>query len=144
MGKIFYIMGKSAAGKDKIYKALLEDQELDLHRLVLYTTRPIRSGEVNGNEYFFVDNTKFQEMREQGKVIEFRSYQTVQGIWTYFTGDDGQMDLERWNLILEKRKYVRSIFRWKTDRGWRELCEERKNRRFHSMRKCADVFWQTV
>lgn len=114
MGKIFYIMGKSAAGKDKIYKALLEDQELDLHRLVLYTTRPIRSGEVNGNEYFFVDNTKFQEMREQGKVIEFRSYQTVQGIWTYFTGDDGQMDLERWNYLgigtLESYEKMRSYF----------------------------------
>ena len=114
MGKIFYIMGKSAAGKDKIYKALLEDQELDLHRLVLYTTRPIRSGEVNGNEYFFVDNTKFQEMSEQGKVIEFRSYQTVQGIWTYFTGDDGQMDLERWNYLgigtLESYEKMRSYF----------------------------------
>lgn len=99
MGKIFYIMGKSASGKDKIYKALLEKQDLDLHRLVLYTTRPIRSGEVNGNEYFFVDNDKFQEMKRLGKVIEYRSYQTVQGVWTYFTGDDGQLDLENWNYL---------------------------------------------
>lgn len=99
MGKIFYIMGKSASGKDKIYKALLEKQELNLHQLVLYTTRPIRSGEINGNEYFFVDNSQFEEMQRQGRVIESRSYQTVQGVWTYFTCDDGKLDLQKWDYL---------------------------------------------
>lgn len=42
MGKIFYIMGKSASGKDKIYSRLLANEQINLKKLILYTTRPIR------------------------------------------------------------------------------------------------------
>ena len=93
MGKIFYIMGKSASGKDKIYSILLADQELNLRKMVLYTTRPVREGEENGKQYFFTDDKKLEEFRESGKLIESRSYHTVHGIWTYFTADDGQVKL---------------------------------------------------
>lgn len=99
MGKLFYIMGKSASGKDKIYGRLLDNEELDLHHLVLYTTRPIRVGEKDGKQYFFVDDGKLEELRAQGKIIEERSYDTVHGIWTYFTADNGQLDLEHFNYI---------------------------------------------
>lgn len=93
MGKIFYIMGKSASGKDHIYSLLAADKELDLKTLVLYTTRPIREGEQDGKNYYFTDENKLREFRRNGKLIEERSYQTVHGIWTYFTADDGQVDL---------------------------------------------------
>ena len=55
MGRIFYIMGKSASGKDHVYETLMQEKQLSLAPLVLYTTRPIRSGETEGKEYFFVD-----------------------------------------------------------------------------------------
>ena len=45
MGKIFYLMGKSASGKDHIYEYLKQQEALELHPMVLYTTRPIREGE---------------------------------------------------------------------------------------------------
>ena len=93
MGKIFYIMGKSSSGKDSIYRQLEADQELVLRRLVIYTTRPIRDGEENGREYFFVDENKLKEFRRNGKLIEARTYQTVYGPWTYFTADDGQVSV---------------------------------------------------
>lgn len=92
MGKIFYIMGKSASGKDRIYSAVLEKRELGLKRLVLYTTRPIRSGEENGREYFFVTDSDFSDMEKKGCIIEKREYHTVEGIWRYFTADDGQVN----------------------------------------------------
>mgnify|MGYP000046132290 FL=1 len=114
MGRIFYIMGKSASGKDKIYKSLLEKTDLKLHRLILYTTRPIRCGEVNGNEYFFVDNAYFEKMLLEGKIIEYRSYETVNGQWTYCTGDDEQFDLKHWNYLgigtLEHYKKLKDYF----------------------------------
>ena len=94
MGKIFYIMGKSASGKDRIYSLLEDQRELKLKTLVLYTTRPIRDGEENGKNYYFVSDEKLNEFRKNGNVIEERSYHTVYGIWTYFTADDGQVDLE--------------------------------------------------
>ena len=47
MGKIFYIMGKSASGKDTIYKELMEKMP-KFHSIVPYTTRPMREGEKDG------------------------------------------------------------------------------------------------
>lgn len=99
MGKIFYIMGKSAAGKDRIYSLLAGNKELKLKKLVLYTTRPIRDGEENGVQYYFTDDSKLQEFKEEGKLIEARAYHTVHGIWTYFTADDGQVDLLDGNYL---------------------------------------------
>ena len=93
MGKIFYLMGKSASGKDTIYKKVKEEMP-ELKPIVIYTTRPIREGETEGVEYYFVDESKLQELEQAGKVIELRAYNTVHGVWKYFTVDDGQFDRE--------------------------------------------------
>ena len=93
MSKIFYLMGKSASGKDTIYKELKELMP-ELKTIVIYTTRPIREGERDGVEYHFVNEEKLQELQETGKVIELRAYNTVHGVWKYFTVDDGQFDAD--------------------------------------------------
>ncbi|MEF2877879.1 MAG: guanylate kinase [Blautia sp.] len=99
MGKIFYIMGKSSSGKDTIYSRLLQDKELNLRNIVLYTTRPMRQGEQPGREYYFVNQDTFREFEEKGKVIEARTYDTVYGPWIYFTADDGQIELSKRNYL---------------------------------------------
>ena len=91
MSKIFYFMGKSASGKDTIFKQIKERMP-DLKTIVIYTTRPIREGEQEGVEYYFVDEKRLAEFEAQGKVIELRAYNTVHGVWKYFTVDDGQFD----------------------------------------------------
>ena len=53
MGKIYYMMGKSSSGKDTIYKDIRKDLP-ELKTLTLYTTRPMREGEKDGGEYYFV------------------------------------------------------------------------------------------
>lgn len=62
--------------------------------MIPYTTRPIRDGETEGKEYHFVDLSGFQKLKESGKVIEDRCYQTCHGPWWYFTVDDGSLNLE--------------------------------------------------
>lgn len=99
MGKLFYIMGKSATGKDHIYSGLMRCGELHLKKIVLYTTRPIRSGEISGRQYYFVDEEMLESFRKAGKLIEARAYHTIHGIWNYFTADDGQIDLENGNYL---------------------------------------------
>lgn len=94
MHHIFYLMGKSASGKDTIYQKLLENENLELKRIVLYTTRPVREGEVQGREYYFTDEQKLRDLQREGRLIELRSYDTVCGVWHYFTADDGQIDLK--------------------------------------------------
>ena len=114
MGKIYCICGKSSSGKDTVYKRLLADEELKLNQLVTYTTRPIREGEVNGREYFFIDEAKALELHEEGKIVESRAYNTVFGIGKYMTVDDGDMELDKKSYIvigtLESYVQIRNYF----------------------------------
>ena len=99
MGKIFYVMGKSSSGKDSIFKKIQEEAP-NLQTIVPYTTRPIREDETGGVEYFFVSESELSSMVREDKVVEVRSYETVHGVWRYFTVDDGQIDLENDNYYL--------------------------------------------
>lgn len=100
MGKIVYLMGKSSAGKDTIYKELLQEGTIALKTIVPYTTRPIRAGEREGVEYHFVDENGYAALAAQGKIVEERIYDTFHGMWRYFTVDDGQIRLEDGNYIM--------------------------------------------
>lgn len=100
MGKIYCMMGKSATGKDTLFKMLLEDKQLSLKTIVPYTTRPKRTGENNGVEYFFCDEQTLSSFIDQGTIIELRAYDTVHGLWKYFTVDDAQINLAACDYLL--------------------------------------------
>ena len=114
MGKIFFILGKSSSGKDTIFQKIKENNELGLKTVVGYTTRPMRENEVDGEEYFFVDRDRLEELKNEDKVIESRDYNTVHGIWSYFTVDDGQIDLDQDDYLyigtLESYEQVRNFY----------------------------------
>ena len=99
MGKIYYMMGKSSSGKDTIYKEIRKDLP-NLKTLTLYTTRPMREGEKNGVEYYFVTDDVLEKYDKSGKMIELRTYQTVYGDWKYATIDDGQINLAKDDYLM--------------------------------------------
>lgn len=86
MHHLFYIMGKSASGKDSVYQWLL--RELPLKPVVLYTTRPRRANEQDGREYHFITEAQLCGMRAQSLLLESRTYHTEAGDWTYCTAKD--------------------------------------------------------
>ena len=90
-------MGKSASGKDSLYKKLLST-DLGLNRVAIYTTRPKRDGEAEGIEYHFVDE-KFLNDRKD-KIIEKRVYHTVFGDWYYATIDDGKIEKDKNYVVI--------------------------------------------
>ena len=92
MGRIYYLLGKSATGKDTLYKEILKRRP-KLRTVTMDTTRPIREGETDGVEYFFTGREELERQLASGKVIESRIYQTIAGPWTYYTVDDGQFDV---------------------------------------------------
>ena len=100
MGKIICLMGKSSSGKDTIYKNLMEDKSLGLRKLIPYTTRPMREGEQEGVEYHFTDEAGLARLQEEDRVIEIRAYDTVYGVWKYFTVWEEQMNLEKESYCL--------------------------------------------
>ena len=99
MGKIFYIIGPSASGKDSLARALMSRFQPRLKPVIMSTTRPIRSGEVEGEEYHFIDAETFRKLEEEGRVIEARTYQTVHGPWTYATVDDGSLQPSEYSYL---------------------------------------------
>lgn len=100
MGKIFCLMGKSSSGKDTICKRLKADRDLKLKPIIPYTTRPKRDNEVDGVDYFFIDEDALERYNREGKIIEQREYDTVSGKWYYATINDGQIDLNRESYLL--------------------------------------------
>lgn len=59
----------SGAGKSTISRALLEKHP-DLTMSVSATTRPMRPGEVEGKDYFFIETEKFESMAAEGEFLE--------------------------------------------------------------------------
>ena len=88
-------MGKSASGKDTVYREL--QKRFPFPPLILYTTRPMRQNEQDGREYFFIDRERLGAMRKAGEILEERSYNTVHGIWTYCTARN--FDLSQHSLF---------------------------------------------
>ena len=100
MGKIFILLGKSSTGKDTVFKELLQCPWANVKPVVSYTTRPMRSHECYGREYYFIDEAMLAAHSKAGKVIEQREYNTIKGKWYYCTIDDGQIDLMTHNYLL--------------------------------------------
>ncbi len=99
MGKIYFLMGKSASGKDTVYEKLISSPELDLRVYVGYTTRPRRAGETDGVEYHFSDVDEMNRFEQEGRLIEKRVYHTVYGDWYYFSVDTDDVDLSRYDYL---------------------------------------------
>lgn len=99
--KIICLMGFSGSGKDTTMKRLLERHE-DLYGVVSTTTRPMRVGEKEGREYYFVDNAEFNAMLDAGQFLEVRQYDVADGSsWFYgFTEKEVNEKLRYGNVIM--------------------------------------------
>ncbi len=112
---IIYIMGKSSSGKDTIFNII--KNKLKVNTYIMYTTRPIREGEVPGETYNYISDKEMQEYVEgknKNKLIESRTYQTIHGPWTYATIADEQFNTQE-DLImlgtLESYNKVKEYFK---------------------------------
>ena len=67
---LFVISAPSGAGKSTLVNMLIgRDPKVQLS--ISYTTRSPRPGEVNGQDYHFVDVSAFSAMRERGEFVEW-------------------------------------------------------------------------
>ena len=69
-GLMFVLSSPSGAGKTTLSRLLIERMP-DLKMSVSATTRPMRPGEVDGRDYFFVDKPKFEAMAKKGELLEW-------------------------------------------------------------------------
>ena len=72
--KPLMILGPSAVGKDTMINRLKAKYPDAIYKLPSYTTRPMRNGETEGVDYFFVTKEQFQSMREKGSLFGVQEY----------------------------------------------------------------------
>lgn len=96
------LIGKSCSGKDSICNELVKR---GFEKLVTYTSRPPRPGEIPDKTYHYITKEEFERLISLGFFAEWTSYNAVDGLWYYGTALD---DLECENnriLILNPQGY---------------------------------------
>jgi len=76
-GLLVVLSGPSGAGKDTVLNRM-KQLGFPFHYVVTATTRPRRAGENNGVDYYFCSEAEFQEMMQQGELLEWAK---VYGHW---------------------------------------------------------------
>jgi guanylate kinase len=71
LGNIIIVSAPSGAGKTSICEAVLASDKKNIRYSISYTTRPKRTGEKNGKNYFFVSEKIFKRMVKEGKFAEW-------------------------------------------------------------------------
>ena len=73
MKPVFVVTGPSGAGKGTLIRGLLERLPR-LEAAISATTRPMRAGEENGREYWFLDDDEFTARAGDGEFLEWVEY----------------------------------------------------------------------
>lgn len=124
----YVILGKSGSGKTEAVKILTE--ELRYEKIITYTTRPIREGEIDGVDYHFISLEEFNKMKDNDELLE---YFVAGNGWCYGTRKDSfedddmiviltpsglekikESDIEVRSFYIdvdEKTRYIRQILR---------------------------------
>ncbi len=112
---IFCIVGESGSGKTFYTNSIILDKKFmksaKLSPLIYGTTRAPRSNEKNGLDYNFVTEEEYKKI-PQDKLIEFRTYNTINGRKYYFTKTD-YIENEKSNLIC-----TASLYQYESYRNW--------------------------
>ena len=89
--KLIALCGKSAVGKDTILNEVIRDEDENelFHKIVSVTTRPKRKTEVDGVDYYFVDDSDIPNLR----LLELEHFNG----WAYGTMQ-AELEEDRINL----------------------------------------------
>ncbi|MCT6904270.1 MAG: guanylate kinase, partial [Lactobacillus sp.] len=73
-GLLLVLSGPSGVGKGTVKSAIVENKVFPFEYSVSMTTRKPRPGEVNGKDYYFVTQERFEQAINQGELLEYNQY----------------------------------------------------------------------
>ena len=127
-GILAVVSGFSGAGKGTLMKELL--RRYDNYALsISATTRSPREGEVDGREYFFVSKERFQQMIEEGSLVEYAQYVNhYYGTPKEYVmrqmaqGKDVILEIEIQGALKVKKRFPEALLLFVTRPSAEELC----------------------
>jgi guanylate kinase len=113
---IFCFVSQTGGGKSMYLKALFEDKKFlrdnDVKMIIYGTTRKMRPGELEGIDYYFHSEKEYKEIPED-KIIESRSYYTLNDGTVYYFTKDEYLDCKCKNLVC-----ICSPYQYESYRTW--------------------------
>ena len=73
-GLVVILSGASSVGKGAIRHKLLEDKDMNLFFSISETTRPMKEGEVDGVDYYFVSHKAFADSVKNRELLEYTEF----------------------------------------------------------------------
>ena len=73
-GIVVILSGASSVGKGMIREKLLEDKDMNLFFSISETTRPMKEGEVDGKDYYFVSHKAFADSVKSKELLEYTEF----------------------------------------------------------------------
>ena len=110
MSNIFIISAPSGCGKTSLVREICQTYSF-LEQTISYTTRAIRSGEVDGQDYHFISKDEFIENKKNNKFIESQNvydnfygttYESINEILA--SGKDAILEIDYKGMLLIKSK----------------------------------------
>lgn len=108
------ICGKTSSGKSVIVNKLVDTY--GFKKLVTYTSRPTRNGEIDGIDYHFISKEDFLHKIDEGFFAEYKSYDTEFGTWYYGTALCDLENAEDNTVVIL------------TPDGYRDVCKKLENK----------------
>lgn len=133
-GRLIVISGPSGAGKGTICNYLL-DYDKELRLSVSATTRKPRKGEIHGTHYYFIDESEFLKIRDEGGFLEtaktFDCYYgtpKAQILEMIDSGIDVILEIDTKGALQIKEKIPESILIFVVPPSFEELQSRLRNR----------------
>jgi guanylate kinase len=73
-GLLIVLSGPSGVGKGTVRKEIFSQPNTKFEYSISMTTRSPREGEINGVDYFFKTREEFEQLIEQGKLLEYAEF----------------------------------------------------------------------
>ncbi len=134
-GLLFVVSGPSGVGKGTIREKIFEVFP-DLKYSVSVTTRPLRKGERNGIDYYFISKDEFKKMIEENKFAEWALvHGEYKGTPLDFLieqrqkGEDVLLEIDVQGAAQIKNKFPEGIFIFIAPPSWKDLEERLRGRR---------------